>query len=152
MQMVTLLSSLVAATLSLAAFARYTCFLSGLYPVFPELFCYSGYGRVFEALLAASLGVHLASVSYLARGRARTSLPSLLLMVGAVIVSGSLLFNAFAIVHQLNQVQFDAGCERATGPLLLRVFTLAYVGPVVSSFLGLITVIVGYRALRRQAF
>jgi len=152
MQTLTTFSSLVAAALSLAAFARYSCFLSALYPVFPELFCYSGYGRVFEALLAASLGVHLASVSYLARGQARTSLLSLLLMLGAVIVSAALLFNAFAIVHQLNQVQFDAGCERAAGPLLLRVFTLAYVGPIVSSFLGLITVAVGYKALKRRAF
>jgi hypothetical protein len=152
MQTLTVLSRLVAATLSLAAFARYACFLSGLYPVFPELFCYSGYGRVFEALLAASLGVHLASVSSLALAEARTSLPSLLLMLGAVIVSAALLFNAFAIVHQLNRVQFDAGCERGAGPLLLRLFTLAYVGPVVSSFLGLITVALGYRALRRRAF
>jgi hypothetical protein len=152
MQALASVSSLVAAVLSLAAFARYSCFLSGLYPLFPELFCYSGYGRVFEALLAASLGLHLASVAYVARSPARTTVPTILLIIAAVVLSVFLLINALAIVHDLQQAQFDAGCQRASGPLLLRVFTLAYVGPIVSSCLGLMTVVVGYRVLKGRAF
>jgi hypothetical protein len=149
MQAVAKISSLLVAIVTLLAFARYASFLSSLYPVFPEAFCNSGYGRLFETLLAGSLGIHLAAVAYVARGSGRVSLLSALLMAGALLFSGMLLFNASTTVNQLRQAQFDASCQRATGPLLLQVFTLAYVGPAVSTCFAVILATVGYRSLKQ---
>jgi hypothetical protein len=144
--------SILAAVLSLIAFALIACFLSGLYPLVPELLCYSAYGLAFQALLAATFSMHLGSLAHLSRSRGQVSLSAATLMSGAVVAAVVLLVTVFSIIRALRHAQLDSGCMRSMAPPLIRFFTLAYVGPILSGVLAIVTVAVSCRALRQDAF
>ena len=137
---------------SLAAFGMIATFLSSLYPVYPEMLCYSVYGGMFEVLLVAPFILYLMSLVCVSSRATEVSRSHAGLMAGAAAASLFIVVKVVGLVRELRAMQFDAGCERSTGPILLRVFTLAYIGPAISTVLLGVAVLFAYRALKQRAF